>query len=197
MMWWMRRKGALIALLGPLLGAMGIVAFLSQRPPEPAPPAPFAVAKVSDVSSTPQVISVVMRRGADRLLQRRASTLGSCPGSIGCPGSTELRPTPVFLVRDEGGGLHAFIGEDPRNGCALEWKTLPSGYNWFIDGVRVQAIFHDICHGSLYDRRGQRIGGPSPWDLNELATAVRDGDLYVDPGKVVVGACPGCQSATR
>jgi hypothetical protein len=87
----------------------------------------------------------------------------------------------------EGGALHAFIGEDPRNGCALEWMTLPSDYNWFIDGVRVQAVFRDPCHGSQYDRRGQVIGGPSPWNLIELATAIRDGDLYVDPGNILVG----------
>ncbi|MGH2500073.1 MAG: ubiquinol-cytochrome c reductase iron-sulfur subunit [Candidatus Limnocylindria bacterium] len=164
-----------------------MVAFLAQRPPlAPAPP-PYAVAKVAEVSSTAKAVSVVMRRGFDRVLQRKGSGFGACPGSMGCPGTTALRPTPVFLVRDEDGRLRAFIGEDPRNGCALEWMTIPPNRNWFIEGVRVEAVFYDPCHGSQYDRRGRVIGGPSPWYLNELATEIRDGDLYVDPGNIVVG----------
>src|SRR6266511_3279830 len=105
---------------------------------------------------------------------------------MGCPSSTEVRPVTVFLVRDEIGALHAFIGEDPRNGCALEWMPLPpENNNWFIDGVRVDAVFHDVCHGSLYDRRGRRVGGPSPFDLNAPATEERGSDLYVDPAKIL------------
>ena len=88
--------------------------------------------------------------------------------------------------------MHAFIGTDPRNGCALQWKTLPSESNWYIDGVRVQAVFNDPCHGSAYDRRGRVIAGPSPWDLNELATEVRGTELFVDPGRILVGTCRGC-----
>jgi Rieske Fe-S protein len=104
---------------------------------------------------------------------------------MGCPVTTELRATLVFLVRDEGDQLHAFIGEDPRNACALEW--IPEKPE-----KQQPAVFHDICHGSIYDRRGHIIGGPSPFDLNELATEIRDGDVYVDPGRILIGQCPGC-----
>lgn len=187
----MRRRGLLIVLGGAFLGTIGVVAFLAQRPAAYVPPA-YAVAKASEVTSTPRPISVEMQRGADRRVQRQRSNLGSCPGSMGCPGSTDLRAVTVFLVRDETGGLHAFIGEDPRNGCAIEWMTLPPDSRWFIEGVRVEAVFHDVCHGSLYDRRGQRVGGPSPWNLNELATKIREGDVYIDPGRILVGDCPGC-----
>lgn len=175
---------------GVVVGAVGVAAFLGQRPPAVVPPPPHAVAKVTELSGTPLEVSVVMRRGFDRVLQRERFRFGTCPGSMGCPGTTALRPTPVFLVRDEDGRLRAFIGEDPRNGCALEWKALPPDYNWFIEGVRVEAVFYDPCHGSQYDRRGRVIGGPSPWYLNELATEIRDGDLYVDPGTIVVGGSP-------
>lgn len=181
----------MIVIAGAVVGAIAVVAFLAQRPPAYVS-APYAVAKVAEVSSTPKAVSVVMRRGAERVLQRERSGFGSCPGSLGCPGSTGPRPTTVFLVRDEGGELHAFIGADPRNGCALEWFTLPPDRNWFIEGVRVQAVFRDPCHDSMYDRRGQVIGGPSPWDLNQLANEVRHGDLYVDPGNILVGECRLC-----
>lgn len=175
-----------------MVGAFAVLAFLAQRPPTEPPPPAYAVAKVASVSGTPLALSVVTQRGADRLRQREGTRFPCTAGNMGCPGTTELRATLVFLVRDEGAKLHAFIGEDPRNGCALEWMTLKPDYNWFIDGVRVEAVFHDVCHGSLYDRRGHIVGGPSPFDLNELVTEIRDGDVYVDPGRVLVGQCPGC-----
>lgn len=189
----MRKGGVLLVLGVAILGGIGIVAFLAQRPPADPLPPPAVVAKVADVSSTPRAVEVVIRRGADRVLQREQTGFGRCSaGMMGCPGAIELRPVTVFLVRDEIGALHAFIGEDPRNGCALEWMQLPPDYNWFIDGVRVDAVFRDVCHGSLYDRRGRRVGGPSPFDLNALATEERGSDLYVDPAKILVGSCPGC-----
>ncbi len=188
----MRRKGVLLVVGSALVAALGLVAFAVQRPPTDRPAPSYAVAKVAEVSTTPRPVEVVMRRGADRLLQRQRSNFGPCPGSMGCPSSTEVRPVTVFLVRDEGGGLHAFIGEDPRNGCALEWMTLPPSSGYAYD-----AVFHDVCHGSLYDRRGQRVGGPSPWDLNALATEVRGDDLYIDPGNILVGVCRGCPQSGR
>jgi Rieske Fe-S protein len=187
-----RRWGPLLLLGAALLGVVGVMAFLGQRPAEITPP-PSAVAKVTEVTSTPLAVSVVMHRGADRLLQRQRYAQWQCTQvSMGCPATTELRSTPVFLVNDEAGALHAFIGEDPRNGCALDWlpatgTQTPTGT---INGH--PAVFHDICHGSLYNRRGEVAGGPSPFNLNELATEVRDGDVYVDPGRIIVGACPGC-----
>lgn len=174
-----------------VVSAIGVLAFLAQRPPSHVPP-PHAVAKVAEISTTPRSVSVLMRRGLDRALQRERSNFGTCPGAMGCGVSSELQPTTVFLVRDEAGELHAFIGHDPRNGCALQWYTIPPEHNWYIEGVRVQAVFRDPCHGSMYDRRGRVIAGPSPWDLNEFATEIRDGDVYVDPGNILVGECRLC-----
>lgn len=188
----MRRRGVPLILAVGILIAVGIVAFLAQRPPADPPPPPALVAKVADVSSIPLAVQVVMRRGSDRVLQREQLGFGRCSsGTMGCPATLELRPVAVFLVRDDIGALHAFVGEDPRNGCALEWMPLPDR-NWFIDGVRVDAVFHDVCHGSVYDRRGRLIGGPSPWDLNALTIEDRDGELWVDPSRIVVG-CRECR----
>jgi Rieske Fe-S protein len=182
-----RGKGAALVLATALFTISGIVAFLAQRPPvEPAGP-PFAVAKVADVTMTPRPVQVLMERGLDRIMQRQRTSSFPCgtAGGMGCPGSVEVQPVKVFLVRDESGSLHAFIGEDPRNGCALDWlEERPE--------VRTPAVFHDRCHGSLYDRRGHVVGGPSPWDLNELAAEERGEQIYIDPRSILVGACSGC-----
>lgn len=188
------QRGVLLVLGVGVLAAAGVVAFLAQRPPADPPPPPALVARVADVSSTPLAVQVVMQRGSDRVLQRERLGFGRCSaGTMGCPATVELRPVMVFLVRDDIGVLHAYIGEDPRNGCALEWMQLrpdPNG-SWFIDGVRVDAVFHDVCHGSMYDRRGRVIGGPSPYDLNGLTIEERGGDLFVDSRRIVIG-CRDC-----
>ena len=109
---------------------------------------------------------------ADR--QRRSSghsSIGSHhPGSL-----------PIMLVKDAG-AIRAFIGIDPRNGCRLVVegpKLLPKASG--------AVAFHDPCHGSLYDFSGRKIGGPSPWNLDELVITVRNGKVYANPGEVMPG----------
>lgn len=183
----MRRRGILLVSAALALGLVGAVAFFAQRPADVVVP-PYAIAKVSAVSATPRPVEVVMARGSDRVLQRRQTRVGACPGSLGCPGTTMLRPTPIFLVRAPDGLIRAFIGEDPRNGCALEWQP---EYGPTAD----PGVFYDVCHGSQYDRRGQIAGGPAFWHLNQLAVEIRGDDVYVHPSRIIVGQCrdaPNC-----
>jgi Rieske Fe-S protein len=86
----------------------------------------------------------------------------------------------LYVVRYDG-TARAFIASDPRNGCRL---------NVDYPGIRLAdgvLAFHDVCHGSLYDVNGERLGGPSPWALDELVVAIRDGVVYVDRSKVLPG----------
>lgn len=87
----------------------------------------------------------------------------------------------VWLVRS-GSDVHAFIASDPRNGCRLELL-----YATRYRGEPGEPVLHDICHGSLYLLSGQRMGGPSPWDLDELVASVRGGVVYVDRRSVLPG----------
>lgn len=178
----LRGRGVLVVLVAALLVAIGAFAFFAQRPPGKPLPAQ-RVAALAEISTTPKLVQVEMARGLDRLIQRRESRFGGCPG-MGCPGTTVIRPTPVYMVRDEDGVIHAFIGEDPRNGCALD--LLPEG-DWGYRDAGYPAVFHDVCHGSLYDRRGKVSGGPSPWDLNQIAVEIRGEDVYVHPSQIIVG----------
>jgi Rieske Fe-S protein len=177
----MRSRGALLVVGCLMVVAVGALALLSQQPAEVNPLAPVAVGKALDISRVPVPVPVNMRQGADRILQRERSALGECTTqTMGCPASLKVRAVTVFLVRDDANALHAFIGEDPRNGCALEWLSS-------VSAGQVMGVFHDVCHGSFYDRRGQRVGGPSPWNLNELATSTRGDVIWVEPDHIVVG----------
>jgi hypothetical protein len=143
------------------------------------------VASASEVTASPLAGSVRARQGADRLLQRErtgypcgAVSPGAVP-TMGCSLSTPVQMVPLFLVRDFAdfrSTIRAFIGEDPRNGCRLVWRTDIQG-----------GVFYDPCHGSMYDRQGRVVGGPSPWDLNEWSVEVRDGKVFVDPSKIITG----------
>ena len=143
---------------------------------------PQEVGQASDITATPTHASVRARDGADRLLQRERTgyPCSSAEPIMGCPLSTPVRMVPLFLVRDSSGAIRAFIGEDPRNSCKLLWRTdIGSG------------VFYDPCHGSLYDRQGRVVGGPSPWNLNEWAVGISDGRVSVDPSKILTGQAPG------
>lgn len=87
---------------------------------------------------------------------------------------------PVFVVADDGDGVRAFLGVDPRTGCALADKT--------AGRARVGEIaFVDVCHGTAYDRFGRPIRGPGMWLLDELVLQVRGGIVYAVPHRVIAG----------
>lgn len=138
------------------------------------------VGRASEIDQTPRIVSLIAEGGADRVLQRDRTGNPCGVMIMGCPPSTPVRQVPLILVRDPTGTIRAFVGEDPRDGCLLDWRPeFPPG------------VLRDICHGSIYDRQGHRIGGPSPWDLNEWAVQVRGDRILVDPSKIVTGAAPG------
>jgi Rieske Fe-S protein len=87
---------------------------------------------------------------------------------------------PVWVVKS-GSRVRAFIAIDPRNGCNLE----------LIAGT----LFHDVCHGAIYNFDGEHVGGPSPWSLDELVVNVRGDIVYADrhevlPGKLFLRSSP-------
>jgi len=47
--------------------------------------------------------------------------------------------------------------------------------------------FECLCHGSRYNRVGERRAGPAPRGLDRFAIAVEDGDLRIDTRTIVTG----------
>ncbi len=170
----------LVAICIVAAGAAVAFVLLAERPDEML--TAQEVGTASEVTATPLSGNVRARQGADRLLQRERTgrpcgfvSPGAVP-TLGCSPSTPVRMVPLFLVRDSADTIRAFIGADPRNGCVLLWRADVRG-----------GVFYDPCHGSMYDRQGRVVGGPSPWNLNEWAVEVRDGKVFVDPSKIITG----------
>ena len=96
-------------------------------------------------------------------------------------GRAHIEELPIWVVKN-GSSVRAFIAIDPRNGCSLE--LLSPGA---IAKAAGAAVFHDVCHGSVYGIAGEHVGGPSPWTLDQLVVTVRRGVVYADRHAVLPG----------
>lgn len=80
-------------------------------------------------------------------------------------------------------GLIALYWKCAHLGCTVPWspnEEPPSGPQ---PGVPT-GIFHCPCHGSLYNRWGEVIGGPAPRPLSLMAITLNSGRVVVDTGKI-------------
>lgn len=74
-----------------------------------------------------------------------------------------------FIVRSPEGFL-ALWQKCTHLGCAVPW-------------VEEEGQFHCPCHGSLFDRNGEVLGGPAPRPLDTFPVTVRSGEVWVDTSK--------------
>ncbi|MDP8999521.1 MAG: ubiquinol-cytochrome c reductase iron-sulfur subunit [Myxococcota bacterium] len=72
----------------------------------------------------------------------------------------------VWLLRT-GEGVRAWSVTCPHLGCAIDRGANAVGFNC-------------PCHDSSFDPDGRRLSGPSPRDLDALATRVEDGFVLVE-----------------
>ena len=166
--------GATVTVVVLAAAIVGVLrpATLPQTPPE------VAIANASVLrEGVPAFVTVKELTGLASEARRLRSTEDLAP--LGVPHLDEL---PVFVVK-RGHDVRAFIGLDPRNGCRLETTTIS-----FASNAPGRLVFHDVCHGSIYDLAGKRIGGPSPWDLDEIVASVRGGVVRADRRAVIPGA---------
>jgi Rieske Fe-S protein len=167
-----------VALAAGMLAISAAAAFT----PKPVPVATardVAVAKLDELAD-----GVPLFVASDQLttLARKAWDLRRVGPYQPMSGPKALTELPIWLVRSDG-DVRAFIAIDPRNGCRLETLKVTRD-------SRVPPsipVFHDVCHGSLYDLTGERAGGPTPWTLDELIVSVRGGLVYVDRAAVTPG----------
>ena len=166
-------------LLGTAVLAASLTAALTPKPVPIATTRDVAIAKLDElVDGVPRLVA------SDQLttLARKAWDLRAAGPYKPMGGPRVGTELPIWLVRS-GDSVRAFIAIDPRNGCRLDALKVTKD-------SRVPpsiTIFHDICHGSLYDLSGDRYGGPSPWTLDELVVSVRAGVVFADRTAVYPG----------
>lgn len=76
-----------------------------------------------------------------------------------------------FLVQNED-GLIAMYWRCVHLGCTVPWTA-------------AENQFHCPCHGSIYNKNGERLAGPAPRPLDLMAVTVAEGgNVTVDTGAI-------------
>jgi cytochrome b6-f complex iron-sulfur subunit/menaquinol-cytochrome c reductase iron-sulfur subunit len=67
-----------------------------------------------------------------------------------------------------------------QGGSVLAWSTICPHLGCSVDKASTGKGFYCACHDSSFDASGKRESGPSPRDLDALATRVDDGVVAVE-----------------
>jgi cytochrome b6-f complex iron-sulfur subunit len=102
---------------------------------------------------------------------------GSFGTKVNAGKALEFKPGKVFFVREgrfyisrlEDGGVLALWQRCTHLGCSVPWN-------------KDEGQFHCPCHSSLFNTRGEVIGGPAPRPLDLFPIELVNGDLVVDTG---------------
>lgn len=86
------------------------------------------------------------------------------PGSV-----SHIQQGRFFISRLEDGGMLALWQRCTHLGCTVPWR-------------QDEDQFHCPCHSSLYNRKGEVIGGPAPRPLDIFPIEIVDGQVIVDTG---------------
>ena len=84
------------------------------------------------------------------------------PGTVGY-----IRQGRFYVSRLEDGGVLALWQRCTHLGCVVPWRE-------------DEGQFHCPCHSSLFNRKGEVIGGPAPRPLDIFPLSLKDGNLVVD-----------------
>jgi phenylpropionate dioxygenase-like ring-hydroxylating dioxygenase large terminal subunit len=110
------------------------------------------------------------------------------------PGAGWVRVGSVQEVRAEGvvllSELPAYVVADPpRTPIAFLARSPHLGER--IVYCRSSMWFEEPRHGDKFDRLGNYVLGPAPRGLDQLATIVQDGVVWVNPNEITLGPARG------
>ncbi len=112
-------------------------------------------------------------------LQPRMAS-GGFGGKVIAGKAKEFKPNTVSLVQKG----HFFISRLPDGGYLALWQRcthLGCTVPWRKD----ENQFHCPCHSSLFNAKGEVIGGPAPRPLDMFPIEVVDGNIVVDTGSPI------------
>ena len=73
-----------------------------------------------------------------------------------------------------------------ENGIAVMWQKCPH-LGCRVPSCESSQWFECQCHGSQYNRVGEKKGGPAPRGMDRFAVSVVNGVLTIDTGSVIAG----------
>ena len=89
-----------------------------------------------------------------------------------------LSELPAYVVADPPRTPIAFLARSPHLGEGIVY-------------CRSSKWFEEPTHGDRFDRLGNYALGPAPRGLDQLATVVRDGVVWVNPNEITLGPARG------
>jgi len=118
--------------------------------------------------------------------------------SDGSPGAGWVRVGLVQEVRAQGvlllSELPAYVVADPPR-TPITFLAQSPHLGERIVYCRSSMWFEDPAHGAKFDRLGNYVLGPAPRGLDQLATLVQDGVVWVNPHEITLGRARGSHDA--
>jgi cytochrome b6-f complex iron-sulfur subunit len=161
-----------VTLMGASIGAFGasVLAFL-WKGADGGFGSKISAGKVDDI-----VANIRANKGFYYLAEARAWITEYPKASIGKAQAVYGSQAPVFAGMQA--GIVALYQKCPHLGCRVpECKSS----QWF----------ECQCHGSQYNRVGEKKGGPAPRGMDRFAVSVSNGQLTIDTGAVFAGPAVG------
>lgn len=89
-----------------------------------------------------------------------------------------------WLVRQGEAEFLALSQRDPESKCTVPWRPEFEYRGW-------KGWFRDPCHGATYDLPGRCFTGPCPRGLDRFPVTIRDGHVFVDTSRKILGPVLG------
>ena len=100
-----------------------------------------------------------------------ADIVKNLPDAQARPDASFVNTGRFYLSRTDD-GLLVLYRKCVHLGCIVPWND-------------AEDQFHCPCHGSLYNRKGEVLGGPAPRPLDLFAISVEDGGLVAETGQPI------------
>lgn len=137
---------------------------------------------------------IVAGLGSVALVSQRHDAATTAPGTVVDIGSvdrfavgsiTSIDDPPLFVINDASTGIAVLDARSTHLECILVPNTADTG-----DAIRVpdpEVGFIDPCHGSLFNRAGDKLAGPAARSMDSYRVTITDQRVIVDLSQPIPG----------